>query len=57
MITYLEGGEEGRPPPSGWIAADPLRRRNSGPVTGTAKQKPPVTNDHAIAKERIVSTY
>ncbi|KAL0554230.1 hypothetical protein IC582_008147 [Cucumis melo] len=48
------GGEEGRPPPSGWIAADPLRRRNSGPVTGTAKQKPPVTNDHAIAKERIL---
>ncbi|KGN59801.1 casein kinase 1-like protein 2 [Cucumis sativus] len=48
------GGEEGRPPPSGWVAPDPLRRRNSGPVTGTAKQKPPATNDHAIAKERIL---
>ncbi|KAA0036713.1 casein kinase I [Cucumis melo var. makuwa] len=51
---HTGSGEEGRPPPSGWIAADPLRRRNSGPVTGTAKQKPPVTNDHAIAKERIL---
>ncbi|CAK9324713.1 unnamed protein product [Citrullus colocynthis] len=51
------GGEEGRPPPSGWVPADPLRRRNSGPVTGTgnlSKQKPPATNDPAVAKEPIL---
>ncbi|KAG6606706.1 casein kinase 1-like protein 2 [Cucurbita pepo subsp. pepo] len=51
------GGEEGRPPPSGWVPADPLRRRNSGPVTGTgnlSKQKPPAVNGPAVAKEHIL---
>ncbi|XP_022152650.1 casein kinase 1-like protein 2 [Momordica charantia] len=49
------GGEEGRPPPSGWVpTADPLRRRNSTGPGNFLKQKPPGLNEPTGAKEPIL---
>ncbi|KAJ6853808.1 casein kinase 1-like protein 2 isoform X1 [Iris pallida] len=51
------GGEEGRT--SGWLAADPSRRRVSTPAVSAgslSKQKTPVTTDASITKEAMLSS-
>eukprot|EP00262_Sarcandra_glabra_P002792 TRINITY_DN1317_c0_g3_i1.p1 TRINITY_DN1317_c0_g3~~TRINITY_DN1317_c0_g3_i1.p1 ORF type:complete len:475 (-),score=84.66 TRINITY_DN1317_c0_g3_i1:524-1948(-) len=51
------GGDEGRQ--AGWSAIDPSRRRVSGPAVTSgnlSKQKNPVANDAAIAKDAMLSS-
>lgn len=56
-MHLITGGEDGRP---GWPSADPSRKRNSGPITGSvnlSKQKGPIATDLPVSKDATVSNF